>query len=301
MASQQMPVMRRRRIGLTLRKLREQEGKTLEQVAQQMDCSTSKISRIETGHSSVNMRDVRDLLEIYGVKGQTAKDLMDMARDARKHDKERSWWHPYSNVLVSAYVGNEHAANRIRTYEHQVIPGLLQTESYARALFEAANPKASPEELSERLRVRMGRQSLITRTDDPIRIEVVLDEAALSRPIGGDAVMRDQLRKLCVAGEMHNVMIQLLPFEAGAHPAMEGTFAILDFPESDGSSLVYAENATGGLFLDKERELQLYLDIFARIQTAALSEEESLKRIALLAEEPIWKRNWDPTRDTTST
>jgi transcriptional regulator with XRE-family HTH domain len=125
--------------------LREQEGMTLEQVAQQMDCSTSKISRIETGHSSVNMRDVRDLLEIYGVKGQTAKDLMEMARDARKHEKERSWWHPFSNVLVSAYVGNENVANRIRTYEHQVIPGLLQTEDYARALFVAANPSASPE------------------------------------------------------------------------------------------------------------------------------------------------------------
>jgi hypothetical protein len=100
---------------------------------------------------------------------------------------------------------------------------------------------------------------------------------------------------------MHNVTIQMLPFGAGAHAAMEGTFAILDFPESDGSSLVYAENATGGLFLDKERELQLYLDIFDRIHKAALSENESLQRIALLAEEPTWKRNWDPTRDTTST
>ncbi len=274
---------------------------TLEQVAQQMDCSTSKISRIETGHSSVNMRDVRDLLEIYGVKGQTAKDLMEMARDARKHEKERSWWHPFSNVLVSAYVGNENVANRIRTYEHQVIPGLLQTEDYARALFVAANPSASPEEISERLRVRMGRQSLVTRTDDPIRFEVVLDEAALSRPVGGDKVMRHQLKQLCAAGQMHNVTIQMLPFGAGAHAAMEGTFAILDFPESDGSSLVYAENATGGLFLDKERELQLYLDIFDRIHKAALSEHESLQRIALLAEEPTWKRNWDPTRDTTST
>ena len=301
MAAQQMPVMRRRRIGLTLRKLREQEGMTLEHVAQKMDCSTSKISRIETGHSAANMRDVRDLLEIYRVKGQTAKELMEMARDARRRDKERSWWHPYNNVLVSAYVGNENAANRIRTYEHQVIPGLLQTEAYARALFEAANPHASAEELSERLRVRMGRQSLITRTDDPIRFEVVLDEAALSRPVGGDAVMRDQLRRLCAAGHMHNVTMQMLPFAAGAHAAMEGTFAILDFPESDGSSVVYAENANGGLFLEKGRALQLYLDIFARIQAAALSQEESLERIALLAEEPTWKRNWDPTRDTTST
>ncbi len=301
MANHQMPVMRRRRIGLTLRKMREQEGFTLEQVALKMECSPSKISRIETGHSSVNMRDVRDLLEIYGVTGQTAKDVMDMARDARRHEKERSWWHPYSNVLVSAYVGNENAASRIRTYEHQVIPGLLQTQDYALALFKAANPSAGPEEISERLRVRMGRQSLITRTDDPIRFEVVLDEAALSRPVGGDEVMREQLKQLCATASMPNVVIQMLPFEAGAHAAMEGTFAILDFPESDGTSLVYAENATGGLFLDKERELQLYLEMFARIQEAALSEKDSRQRIALLAEEPTWKRNWDPTRDTTST
>jgi hypothetical protein len=147
----------------------------------------------------------------------------------------------------------------------------------------------------------MGRQSLITRTDDPIRFEVVLDEAAISRPVGGDRVMREQLKWLCATASMPNVAIHLLPFEAGAHAAMEGTFAILDFPESDGTSLVYAENATGGLFLDKERELQLYLEIFDRILAAALSENESLQRIALLAEEPTWKRKWVPTRDTTST
>jgi pimeloyl-ACP methyl ester carboxylesterase len=157
-------------------------------------------------------------------------------------------------------VGNENAASRIRTYEHQIIPGLLQTQEYALALFKAANPSAEPEENSERLRVRMGRQSLITRTDDPIRFEVVLDEAVISRPVGGDKVMREQLKWLCATASMPNVAIHLLPFEAGAHAAMEGTFAILDFPESDGTSLVYAENATGGLFLDKERELQLYLE-----------------------------------------
>src|SRR5215218_11278974 len=130
-ATQHMPLLRRRRIGLTLRKLREQQNLTLEQVAEQMGCSGSKISRIETGHSSVGMPDVNDLLHIYGVNGEVAEDIMDMAREARQHERERGWWHPYSNVLVSAYVGNEHAASRIRTYEHQSVPGLFQTGDYA--------------------------------------------------------------------------------------------------------------------------------------------------------------------------
>ncbi|WP_117213397.1 helix-turn-helix domain-containing protein [Allorhizocola rhizosphaerae] len=292
MATQQMPVMRRRRIGLTLRKMREQNNMTLEQVAELMECSQSKISRIETGHSSVGMRDVRDLLEIYGVTGQDAMDIMDMAREARRHERQRSWWHPYSNVLVSAYVGNENAASRVRAYEHQVVPGLLQTKDYAEAMFRTSNPNARPEEISERVRVRLGRQSLLTREDEnPLQFEVVLDEAVISRPVGGDEVMKAQMLRLCEsASSMSNVTIQLLPFEAGAHPAMEGTFAILDFAESDGSSLVYAENATGGLFLEKERELRFYENIFDRLREAALSPEESVKRIAFLAEEPRWKR-----------
>lgn len=290
MATQQMPVMRRRRIGLTLRKMREQKNMTLEQVAELMECSQSKISRIETGHSSVGMRDVRDLLTIYDVTGQDAQDIMDMAREARRHERQRSWWHPYSNVLVSAYVGNENAAKRIRAYEHQVVPGLLQTEDYALAMFRARNPRATAEEISERLRVRMGRQSLLTREDDPLEFEVVLDEAVISRAVGGDGVMREQMLRLCEAASMPNVTLQLLTFEAGAHAAMEGTFAVLEFPASDGSGIVYAENATGGLFLEKDRELKLYEEIFDSIRKAALSPEESVQRIAFLAEEPRWKR-----------
>lgn len=289
MASQQVPVMRRRRIGLQLRKLRELKGMTLEQVADRMDCSQSKISRIETGHSSVGMRDVRDLLLIYEVDEDAARDVMDMARDARQQERQRSWWHPYNNVLVSAYVGNENAATHIRTYEHQVVPGLLQTEEYAHAIFKAANPNFDEEQVSERVRVRLGRQSLLNRQDAPFHFEVVLDEAVLSRPVGGDDVMRAQLVRLREAAELPNVTMQVLPFVAGAHAGMEGTFAILEFPPSDGSSIVYVENATGGLFLDKEKELAHYAELFDRIRKTALSPEDSKKRIAFLAEEPRWK------------
>lgn len=290
MPAQHMPLLRRRRIGLTLRKLREQQSLTLDQVAEQMDCSTSKISRIETGHNSVSMRDVRDLLHIYGVTGDVAKDIMDMAREARRHERERDWWHPYSNVLVSAYVGNEHVASRIRTYEHQRVPGLLQTEDYALALFRTAIPAATDDVIQERLRVRMARQALLTRPEAPLEFEAVLDEAVLSRPVGGDAVMKAQLQRLIEAAAMPNVTIRMLPFAVGAHAGMEGTFAILEFPEVDGSDIVYAETATGGLFLEKHQELQLYSDIYQQTSAAALDVEQTKAQIAGLIRQPRWQR-----------
>jgi transcriptional regulator with XRE-family HTH domain len=287
-ARQTSTSIRSRRIGLTLRKLREQQGLTLEQVAGLLECSPSKVSRIETGQSSAGLRDVRDLLEIYGVTGHSAEAVIEMAREARLRERERSWWHPYSNVLVSSYVGNEQSATRIRTYEHQNVPGLLQTEDYARAMFHTADACAQPNTITARLRVRMGRQAMLTRDDEPLQLDVVLDEAALWRPIGGDEAMRAQLRRLVEAAELPNVMIRMLPFEVGAHAGMEGTFAILDFAEAHGSSIVYIENATGGLFLDKGQELKLYEEIFERIQTKALDPAQTRRRITALADRPPW-------------
>lgn len=270
--------------------MREEQGLTLDQVAEVMDCSPSKISRIETGQSSVSLRDVRHLLEIYGVTGEAAEAVTTMAREARLHDRERSWWHPYNNVLVSSYVGNEQTASGIRTYEHQNIPGLLQTPDYALALFEAANPAADQETIEARLRIRLGRQAVLIRAESPLSLQAVLDEAVLSRPVGSDEVMRTQMRHLVTAASMPNITIKLLPFDAGAHAGMEGTFAILDFLEVDGSSIVYIENATGGLFLDKRQELELYAEIFERIQAKALDPGESRERIMALASNPAWTR-----------
>lgn len=281
-------LLRSRRIGLTLREMREQQGLTLEQVAELMECSRSKISRIETGQSSLSWRDVRDLLGIYGVTGPEAEAVAEMARDARRRDRERSWWHPYNNVLVSSYVGNEQTATRIRTYEHQNVPGLLQTPEYALALFRAADPGADPEKIAARLRIRIGRQEVLIRAEDPLSLEVVLDEAVLSRPVGGDEVMRKQMRHLVAASALPNVTLHLLPFEAGAHAGMEGTFAILDFLETDGSSIVYIENAGGGLFLDKRQELTHYAEIFDRIRAKALKPEEATEYIAALVDGPRW-------------
>lgn len=224
------------------------------------------------------------MLGIYGVTGEECEELVQIAREAR----QKGWWHPYSAVLTGAYVGLEAAAGSVRAYEQQVVPGLLQTEAYAVAMIRAARPDITDEEVERRVRVRLGRQSLLTQ-DDPIKLWVVLDEAVLSRPVGGDTVMRGQLRRLVHAAGLSNVTLQVLPFEVGAHAGMDGTFAILDFPEAGDPSVVFAENATGGLFLEKAEELRKYEFIFENIRRAARSPRESEGLLAQLAEEPIWK------------
>jgi transcriptional regulator with XRE-family HTH domain len=278
------PTIRRRRLGAELRRRRESAGVTIDGVAERLECSASKISRIETGHTSATPRDVRDMLEIYGVVGPESDELVQIAREAR----QKGWWHPYSTVLTGAYVGLEAAADSVRAYEQQVIPGILQTDEYARAMIKAARPDITADEVDRRVRVRLGRQSLL-KQDDPIDLWVVLDEAVVSRPVGGDAVMRAQLERLVDAADLPNVTLQILPFDAGAHAGMDGTFAILDFPEPSDPDVVYAENATGGLFLEKGDELRKYVFIFDHIRAAALGPEESVAYLSKLIKEPLWK------------
>lgn len=284
MTERRSPTIRRRRLGAELRRRREAAGVTIDGVAERLECSASKISRIETGHTSATPRDVRDMLEIYGVLGAECDELVQIAREAR----QKGWWHPYSTVLTGAYVGLEAAAQSVRAYEQQVVPGILQTEEYAKAMIKAARPDITADEVDRRVRVRLGRQSLLNQ-DDPIELWVVLDEAVVSRPVGGDGVMRAQLERLVEASDLSNVTLQILPFEAGGHAGMDGTFAILDFPEPSDPDVVYAENATGGLFLEKSDELRKYTFIFDHIRAAALGPEESVAYIAKLAKEPLWK------------
>lgn len=284
MSERRSPTIRRRRLGAELRQHREAAGVTIETVADQLECSASKISRIETGHTMASVRDVRDMLEIYGVSGAERDELIQITREAR----QKGWWHPFSTVLTGAYVGLEAAAGSIRAYEQQVVPGLLQTEEYARAMIRGARPDIRSEEVEKRVRVRKNRQSLLSQ-DDPIDLWVVLDETVVSRPVGGDSVMRAQLERLVEAADLPNVTLQILPFEAGAHAGMDGTFTILDFPEPGDPAVVYAENATGGLFLEKSEELQKYVFIFDHIRAAAIRPEESVALIAKLAKEPLWK------------
>jgi transcriptional regulator with XRE-family HTH domain len=287
------PTIRRRRLGAELRRYREAAGVTIEVVAEQLGCSPSKVSRIETGHNSATPRDVADILAIYRVGAHEAEELVQIAREAR----QKGWWHPYSAVLVGAYVGLEAAARGVRAYEQLVIPGLLQSEEYALALIRNARTSDTPKDIDRRVHVRLARQSLLTQ-EDPIYLWAVLDEAALSRPVGGEEVMREQLRHLIEAQELPNVTLQVLPFAAGSHAGMDGAFAILDFPDQVDPDVVYVENATGGLFLEKEEELRKYHSIFDDLRALALSPDASTTLIESLVEEPLWRSR---PRDSGST
>jgi len=269
------PTVRRRRLGLELRRLREAAGVTIETVANALECSSSKISRIETGHSGATPRDVRDMLAVYGITGAPADHLVEVAREAR----QKGWWHLYGTVLTSAYVGLEAAASTVRAYEPQVVPGLLQIPEYARTMIRSARPTISPEDLEGRIHVRTVRQSLLSQ-DDPLNLWVVLDEAVFHRVVGGTPVMRAQLDRLSEAARLPHVTIQILPFAYGPHAGMDGGFSILCYDEAADPDLVFAENAAGGLFLEKDEDLHRYHFIFDQLRDSALSPEESVEFIA---------------------
>jgi transcriptional regulator with XRE-family HTH domain len=274
------PTVRRRRLGLELRRLREAAGVTIDAVAERLECSSSKISRIETGHSGATPRDVRDMLAVYGVSGPAAEDLVQVAREAR----QKGWWHLYGTVLTTAYVGLEAAASSIRAYEAQVVPGLLQVEEYARAMICEARPDISDAEVDRRVHVRMARQSLLTQ-DEPLQLSVVLDEAAFHRLVGGPEVMRRQVDHLTRMSALPNIALQVLPFSAGPHAGMDGSFAILGYEEPADPDVVFASNAAGGLFLEKDEELRRYHAIFEQLKKSALPPEESIALLAARAKE----------------
>jgi transcriptional regulator with XRE-family HTH domain len=274
------PTVRRRRLGAELRRYREAAGLTIDAVAEKMDCSASKISRLETGQTGASPRDVRDMLVLYHVGQPELDDLMDVARETR----QRGWWRPYGSILTGAYVAFEAAASAIRSYEAQCVPGLLQTEEYVRSQVGAARPDLPPEELANRVRVRLDRQTLLTQ-DDPVHLWCVVDEAALVRPVGGPDVMRAQLEFLVQSAERPHVRIQVLPFEAGAHAGMDGSFLMLHFPDEQDPDTVYVVMATGGVFQEKADELRRYETVFSSLQEVALPPDESAAFIARKAKE----------------
>jgi transcriptional regulator with XRE-family HTH domain len=272
-------MVRRRRLGAELRRRREAAGLTIEQVADRLECSASKISRLETGHTRFSSRDVRDMLELYGVGEPDFEELMAVARDTR----EPGWWQSYGSVLSSDFVDFESEANLIRSYEAQCIPGLLQTEEYARSLLQAS-PNRSAAEVEDRVRVRMARQALLSR-EDPVQLWCVVDEAALLRHVGGRDKMRRQLEHLVAAANRPNVRLQVLTLRSGAHPGMDGSFVLLSYPNGAYPDTVYVAMATGGVFQEKHDELRRYESIFGRLRDVALPTAESATLVTRMAEE----------------
>ncbi|HEY1487290.1 MAG TPA: helix-turn-helix transcriptional regulator [Micromonosporaceae bacterium] len=265
---------------MELRRLRDQAGVTIETVADRLGCSSSKISRIETGHIGVSPRDATEMLAIYEVDPALAAELIQTAKDAR----QKGWWQAYGTALTGAYVGFEQATSRIRGYEAQLIPGLLQTPDYATAVFTAARPNITIELLRSRLEVRSKRQSLLS-LDDPVDFQVILDEAALRRVVGNAEIMSAQLGHMLEVAQEPNITVQVIPFSRGAHAGMEGTFVILEYSEGVYQDLVFVENAVGGLFLEKDVDLDRYRTLFGILQETALNAERSLELISERAKE----------------
>jgi len=281
-ASNVNPTVRRRRLGQELRRLRELKGMTAEEVAERLLVSQSKISRLENGRRSISQRDVRDLCGVYEVEDQRIVDsLMEMARDSR----QQGWWHTFGDIPYSVYIGLETDAESLRVYEPQLVTGLLQTRAYAEALVQGALPETSTAEIDKRVQVRMRRQERITAEGNALRLWVVLDEAALRRVVGSRLVMREQLEHLVEMSQLPHVTVQVLPFEVGAHPGLNGQYAILEFTDAADSSVVYLEGVTSDLYLEKAPDVQKYAVMYEHLRAQSLNVEQSRQLIAKVAKE----------------
>jgi transcriptional regulator with XRE-family HTH domain len=269
------PTVRRILLGAHLRRLREASGLTREAAGYQIRASESKISRLELGRVSFKDRDITDLLELYGVTDETQREgLAALARDANSP----GWWHSYDDVMPNwfqTYVGLEEAATLIRSYEIQFLPGLLQTEAYARAVVSAGAPKASAAEVDRRVDLRVTRQEILRR-DFPPAFWAVVDEAALHRPIGGREVMRAQIEHLLELMEQPNVTLQVMPFRFGAHVGEGGAFTMLRFPEPELPDIVYIEQLVSAYYLDKTEYVERYAQTMDTLTTDSHTPEVTL-------------------------
>ncbi|MFD5139531.1 helix-turn-helix domain-containing protein [Streptomyces sp. NPDC058378] len=274
------PTVRRRRLGQELRRLREIKGMTAEEVAERLLVSQSKISRLENGRRSISQRDVRDLCGVYEVEDHRVVDsLMQMAKDSR----QQGWWHAFGDIPYSVYIGLETDAESLRVYEPQVVPGLLQTRGYAEALINGALPETPPSDIEKRVNVRARRQDRVNAPEHPLRLWAVIDESALRRLVGGKQVMIEQLEHLIEQSQLPHVTVQVLPFDMGAHPGINGQYAILEFPDAADSSVVYIEGVTSDLYLEKANDVQRYSVMYEHLRAQALNVDQTRQFIGDIA------------------
>ena len=276
------PMVPRIQLGSRLRNLRQSKGVSREEAGYAIRASESKISRMELGRVGFKERDVTDLLRLYGVdEEEEHRRLLALARQANRP----GWWHAYSDVLSSSYqsyLDLEQSAELIRTYELQFVPGLLQTDAYARAVITLGYGSEKAEDVDRRADLRMARKRLLSRPEPP-RLWAVIDEAVLRRPIGGLQVLRDQIEALLHAVTLPNVRLQVVRFSSGGHAAAGGAFTILRFPHEDLSDVVYVEHLTGSLYLDKSEDVDQYAAALGRlfIQAEQPNDTEEILRRAL--------------------
>jgi transcriptional regulator with XRE-family HTH domain len=260
-------------LGAQLRRLREGAGVSRDDAGYHIRASGSKISRLELGRVSFKERDVSDLLDLYGVDASAKEQLIQLTAEANA----TPWWQRYREVVpdwFQVYVGLEEAAALIRVYEVQFVPGLLQTEEYARAVVVQGSPNLVPEEVESRVAVRMGRQKLFAR-ENPPRLWAIVDEAALRRPMGGREVLAGQIKRLIDVVSEPNITLQVMPFKYGGHAAEGGAFTIMRFPEADLPDMVYMEYLTGAHYVDKPEDVEVYAAVMERLSVAGTSPERT--------------------------
>jgi transcriptional regulator with XRE-family HTH domain len=270
------PTVRRRELGALLRALRNERGLTVDQVAAELLCSPSKVSRMETGQRGATQRDVRDLCDLYGVTDAALREhLMTLAREG----KQQGWWQSFSVPLPHMiYVGLEQEATSLSVFHSSVIPGLVQTADYTRALHQNAVPRLEDSAVEERVEERNTRQQILAG-DNPPQLDIIIDEAVLHRPMGGQIVMREQLSRLIKETERPNLTFQVVSYSIGAHPALESNFTILEFA-GQAPTVIFAEGLVGPIYLERQQDVERYLLVLETLRRMALSPQDSVRLVA---------------------
>ena len=275
------PSVRLRRLAAQLRDLRENRALTQEDVARRTGKDRSTLYRLETAQQRPQRATLIQLLDLYEVPEPRRGELLMLLREA----SQRGWMQPYRSELpgvYSDYIGFEEEARTISNYESLFIPGLLQTPGYARAQLHGTLPHATVAEIGTRVTARLERQELLTRADPP-RLWAIIDEAAVRRQVGSPQVMAAQLARLADAAAQPHITLQLIPFDAGAHPGMDGSFVVLEFPDPADRAIVYTESAAGGLFLEEDDEIRRYTLMFGHLRAAALRPDATTAALTEIA------------------
>ncbi|SOB85256.1 helix-turn-helix domain-containing protein [Streptomyces sp. 1331.2] len=279
------PTVRRRMLGAELRRIREGLNLKVDDVAARLGWHQSKVSRLENGRHGVRANEVGILLDVYEVTDpETREALATLAREG----KRRVWWQPYSDVISQRYasfISFEAEAVSIRNFESSLIPGLLQTADYARAVTRKLQPEGTADEVNALVDVRMARQNAALRREEPLKLWAIVDEAALRRVVGSKAIMSKQLQQLIAASKEPNVTLQVVPFEAGAHPGVLGSFVIMEFPVRNDLDVVYTEALTSSLYLERDDDVTAYDQAFDRLRAAALDVGPSRRLVTQIAKE----------------
>ena len=273
------PTLRRRELGFLLRQLRTERGLSVDDVTKRLLFSATKLSRLETGRARASPRDIRDLCVLYEVTDPAERErLMSLAREG----KQRAWWQEFA-LPYATYVGLEAEARSLSDYNTDVVTGLLQVDGYARAILEVADPPLDSAAIEQRAEARIKRQALLEQDAGPV-LHCILDEGALHRPVGGPAVMRDQLARIVEVAALPKVTFQLIPLTVGAHPALDSTFVIVQFDEPMINDVVYVEGVVGNIYMENDTDLVRYKRIFSRLSSIALSQADSIALVTRISE-----------------